>query len=370
MTESNYDILKISEGSSKREIREAYRNLVLEIHSDRGGNDEQFKKIKQAYEDLKLGKKYADSIKVKKEKAKVFSGDSASDKRRKNLLLSSDISIEMKSAEEWAAALNRANATGVRLFGSKELGQMEFERKPTKTLSMKGKFWAGHFKYDNSIIMWGSITSPYFSPYERHKSHIHVTSGSFRLIDSIANKYDIDGGAKITVTNGDIEVGNVSGRRDLVQDPQGRVGMSVTREYFTELNAPNGKLVTGSVRDTVKLNADTIVVLNLVDNIKVTGKNILVYGSKVTYDVEFILKKDGKIRFYDQGSGFDISDDATILLENGKMFKIRDIKHAQMISNGGKDVSYEYLDNINSKKRTKTSDLNAKLGSLGKMFGK
>ncbi len=328
------------------------------------------RKDKQAYEDLKVGKKYADSIKVKKEKAKVFSGDSASDKRRKNLLLSSDISIEMKSAEEWAAALNRANATGVRLFGSKELGQMEFERKPTKTLSMKGKFWAGHFKYDNSIIMWGSITSPYFSPYERHKSHIHVTSGSFRLIDSIANKYDIDGGAKITVTNGDIEVGNVSGRRDLVQDPQGRVGMSVTREYFTELNAPNGKLVTGSVRDTVKLNADTIVVLNLVDNIKVTGKNILVYGSKVTYDVEFILKKDGKIRFYDQGSGFDISDDATILLENGKMFKIRDIKHAQMISNGGKDVSYEYLDNINSKKRTKTSDLNAKLGSLGKMFGK
>ena len=276
----------------------------------------------------------------------------------------------MKSAEEWVAALNRANATGVRLFGSKELGQMEFERKPTKTLSMKGKFWAGRFKYDNPIIMWGSITSPYFSPYERHKSHIHVTSGSFRLIDSIANKYDIDGGAKITVTNGDIEVGNVSGRRDLVQDPQGRVGMSVTREYFTELNAPNGKLVTGSVRDTVKLNADTIVVLNLVDNIKVTGKNILVYGSKVTYDVEFILKKDGKIRFYDQGSGFDISDDATILLENGKMFKIRDIKHAQMISNGGKDVSYEYLDNISSKKRTKTSDLNAKLGSLGKMFGK
>jgi hypothetical protein len=247
---------------------------------------------------------------------------------------------------------------------------MEFERKPTKTLSMKGKFWAGHFKYDNPIIMWGSITSPYFSPYERYKSHIHVTNGSFRLIDSLANKYDIDGGAKITVTNGDIEVGNVSGRRESVPDPQGRVGMSVTREHFTELNAPNGKLVTGSIRDTVKLNADTVVVLNLVDNIKVTGKNILVYGSKVTYDVEFFLKKGGKIRFYDQGSGFDISDDATILLENGKKFKIRDIKHAQMISNGGQDVSYEYLDSIGSKKYTKTNGLNTKLGSLGKIFGR
>jgi len=146
--------------------------------------------------------------------------------------------------------------------------------------------------------------------------------------------------------------------------------MSVTREHFTELNAPNGKLVTGSIRDTVKLNADTVVVLNLVDNVKVTGKNILVYGSKVTYDVEFFLKKGGKIRFYDQGSGFDISDDATILLENGKKFKIRDIKHAQMISNGGQDVSYEYLDSIGSKKYTKTNGLNTKLGSLGKIFGR
>ena len=51
---------------------------------------------------------------------------------------------------------------------------------------------------------------------------------------------------------------------------------------------------------------------------KSRGKNILVYGSKVTYDVEFFLKVNGgKIRFYDQGSGFDISDDATIQLENG-----------------------------------------------------
>ena len=65
-----------------------------------------------------------------------------------------------------------------------------------------------------------------------------------------------------------------------------------------------------------------------------------------------------------------ISDDATILLENGKKFKIRDIKHTQMISNGGQDVSYEYLDNISSKKHTKTSELNTKLGSLGKIFGK
>ena len=370
MVENNYEILKIHDGATKKEIRKAYRNLVLKFHADRGGNDEQFKKIKQAYEDLKIGKKYPDTVKERREKAKFYSGDSDADKRRKNILLSQDISKEMRSAQEWTSALNRTDATGVKLFGSNELGQMEFERKATKTLAIKGKFWAGHFKYDNPVIMWGSITSPYFSPYEKHKTHIHVTKGSFKLIDSMQNKYDIDGGAKITVDNGDIEVGDIRGKRILVQDPQGRVGMSVTREHFSTLEAINGKLVTGTVRDTVKLDADTVVVLNLIDNVKVTGRNILVYGSKVTHDIEFFLKEGGKIRFYDQGSGFDISDDATIQLENSKWIKIRDLKHANMISNGGKDITYEYLDNQDKKKRSKTNGFETKLSSIGKIFGK
>ena len=62
MVESNYDILKIQSGASKKDIRKAYRSLVLKLHSDRGGDDEQFKKIKRAYEDLRLGKKYPETI--------------------------------------------------------------------------------------------------------------------------------------------------------------------------------------------------------------------------------------------------------------------------------------------------------------------
>jgi len=151
MVESNYNILKIQDGASKKEIRRAYRNLVLKLHSDRGGDDEQFKRIKRAYEDLQLGKKYPDTYDERKEKAKFYSGDLDADQRRKNLLLSQDISHEMKTAEEWAAALNRANTNGRRLFGSKELGQMEFERKITNTLTIKGKFWAGNFRCDNPI---------------------------------------------------------------------------------------------------------------------------------------------------------------------------------------------------------------------------
>ena len=34
MVESNYDILKIQSGASKKDIRRAYRNLVLKLHSD------------------------------------------------------------------------------------------------------------------------------------------------------------------------------------------------------------------------------------------------------------------------------------------------------------------------------------------------
>jgi len=369
MVESNYDILKIQVGASKKEIRRAYRNLVLKLHSDRGGDDEQFKIIQRAYEDLRLGKKYPDTSDERKEKAKFYSGDLDADQRRKNLLLSQDISREMKTAQEWAAALNRAGAVGQRLFGSKELGQMEFERKITNTLTIKGKFWAGNFRYDNPVMMWGSITSPYISPYEKHKTHIHLTKGNFRMIDSLRNKYDIDGGAKITVDNGDMEVGNVRGKRQRVQDPQGRVGMSTVIEYFSELNAPNGKIVTGDVRDTVKLDADTVITINLVDNVKVTGKNILVYGSKVTYDVEFFLKKDGKIRFYDQGSGFDISDDAIVNLENGKKIKIRDLKRDKLISLGGKDITYDYINDRENIKKSAKKNSGNKFG-LGKIFHK
>ena len=105
------------------------------------------------------------------------------------------------------------------------------------------------------------------------------------------------------------------------------------------------------------------------DNVKVTGKNILVYGSKVTYDVEFFLKKGGKIRFYDQGSGFDISDDSVVNLENGKKIKIRDLKRDKLISLGGKDITYAYIDDRKNIKKSAKNNSGTKFG-LGKIFHK
>src|SRR2546423_14833411 len=53
MTEKKYyEVLKISETASKSEIRKAYINLARTTHPDKGGNEEQFKKVNKAYETL------------------------------------------------------------------------------------------------------------------------------------------------------------------------------------------------------------------------------------------------------------------------------------------------------------------------------
>ena len=66
---------------------------------------------------------------------------------------------------------------------------------------------------------------------------------------------------------------------------------------------------------------------------------------------------------------FDISDDAVIHLENGKKIKIRDLKRDKLISLGGKDITYDYIDDRkNIKKSTKNNSGN-KFG-LGKIFHK
>ena len=128
MAKSNYDILGIPEGASRNEIRSAFRSLALKHHADRGGQDEEFIIIKQAFEDLKVGKKYPDSLDEKKRKSKFFWGTDEEERLCHNTLLSNDIAQEIKVGQEWIDALERTDGTGVRLFGSKELGQIELER--------------------------------------------------------------------------------------------------------------------------------------------------------------------------------------------------------------------------------------------------
>ena len=371
MVKSNYEILGIQDGATREEVRTAFRKMVLEHHSDRGGDDEQFKIIKRAFDDLKIGKKYPDSPDERKRKSRVYAYESEEEKRKKNLILSADIAKEIKHAQEWAAALNRANATETRLFGSKELGQIEIARKATKALSIKGKFWSGNLTYDGPIIMWGSITNPFFSDIEEHKTKIHVTKGKFSLIDPIENGFVIENGAQIMVDDGDIIVGDVFGKKETLPDPSGKVGIFIKKEHFTELIAPKGKIVGGYIRNTVKLDADEILVINLEDNVKVKGRKISILGRKVTYDVEIELKKGGTIKFHDKGSGFDISDDAILKLENGKEFRLHDLKTSKLIGYGGSEITYDHLDNIGKKNSNeKKSSWGSKLGGIGKAFSR
>jgi curved DNA-binding protein CbpA len=338
MVESNYDILEIVEGSTEKEIRNGFRRLALQFHSDRGGDNEQFIKIKQAYEDLKIGKKYPETDIEKLRKSRVYSGDSEEDIRRKNRILGQELSKEMQTAQEWAAALNRSNSTASRLFGSKTLGEIELERKANGALSIKGNFMAGELSYDGPIIMQGNVSSPSWT--EEFRTKIHLTRGDFKFVNPIENKYKIENGAKIIVDNGNAVIGNIFGRKYKVQDPEGRVGIYLNQENRTQVLAPKGKIIAENAVNTVYLEADTIIALNLEDDVKIRGREILLYGSKVTYDVIIELKKDGIIKFFESFSVQGISNDVKIRLENGKEIRLFDIKTKKI-----KDLADEFVPN-------------------------
>ena len=333
MVESNYDILKIIEGSTEKEIRDGFRRLALQFHSDKGGDNVQFIKIKQAYEDLKIGKKYPETDVEKLRKSRVFTGDSEEEIRKKNQILGQELAKEMKIAQEWAMALDRSNLTETRLFGSKTLGEIELERKANGSLSIKGNFMAGELSYDGSIIMQGNVTSPSWTKEFRTK--IHLTRGDFKFVNPIENKYKIENGSKIIVDSGNAVIGNIFGRKYKMQDPEGRVGIYLTQEHRTHILAPNGKIVLENAVNTVYLEADTIIALNLEDDIKIKAREILLYGSKVTYDVIIDLKKDGILKFFENFSIQGISNDAKIRLENGKEIRLFDLK-TKKIKNFGR----------------------------------
>ena len=363
MVENNYDILGIIEGSTEKEIRNAFRRLALRYHSDRGGENDQFIKIKQAYEDLKIGKKYPETDLEKIKKSRVYSSDSEETIRRKNRILGQELSKEMQIAEEWAADLIRTNLTDTRLFGSKTLGEIELERKANGTLSIKGNFMAGSLTYDGSIIMQGNITSPSWT--EEFRTNIHLTKGDFKFINPLENKYKIENGARIIVDNGNVVVGNIFGRKYKIEDPEGRVGIYEMQEQRTHVSAPKGKIIAENIVNTVSLNADSIMILNLEDDIQINAREILLYGSKITYDTIIKLKKDGMIRFFENFSIQSLSNDAIIKLENGKEIRLFDIKtkkikdladelvpnkneydkDATMVGNGF-TITYEMLDNL------------------------
>lgn len=51
-TSNFYDLLDISKDASSNDIKKAYRKLAVKHHPDKGGNEEEFKKISEAYDVL------------------------------------------------------------------------------------------------------------------------------------------------------------------------------------------------------------------------------------------------------------------------------------------------------------------------------
>jgi len=54
-----YDVLGISRTATDQEIRKAYKAKSMKHHPDRGGNEEEFKKVNEAYSTLKDPQKKA-----------------------------------------------------------------------------------------------------------------------------------------------------------------------------------------------------------------------------------------------------------------------------------------------------------------------
>lgn len=338
MVENNYDILGIVEGTTEKEIRDAFRRLALQYHSDRGGENEQFIKIKQAYEDLKIGKKYPETDFEKIKNSRVYSDENEADVKRKNQILGQQLSKEMKSAEEWAAALNRSKATATKLFGSKTLGEIELETKANGALSIKGNFMAGSLTFDGPIIMQGSISSPSWT--QEFKTKLHLTKGDFKFIHPVENKYKIENGATIIVDDGNAIVGNIFGRKFRVEDPNGKVGVYQIQEHRTNISALNGKIIAENIINTVSLEADTIIVLNVENDVTLFAREILFYGGKITFDSTIKLKHGGLIRFFENFSIQGLSGDAIVQLENGKKIRLFDLKTKKI-----KDLADEFVSN-------------------------
>lgn len=55
-----HDILGISEGASKADVKKAYRTLASKHHPDKGGDEDKFKEIQEAYDRVSHPDKYED----------------------------------------------------------------------------------------------------------------------------------------------------------------------------------------------------------------------------------------------------------------------------------------------------------------------
>ena len=183
------------------------------------------------------------------------------------------------------------------------------------------------------------------------------------MANPVANRYRVENGASIKSETGSIVAGNISGRRIRVPDPDGRVGIYTTRELLTELSAPVGKVIVENVIGTVLLQADTVILLNAEDGVRVRAKHIMVYGGSVTHDVEFEVLQGGTIRFFEETSLQGISDDALIRPEGAKSVRLYDVKTKKIsdvtdgpksdntMVGGGFVITHEMLADLGGKKR-------------------
>ena len=50
--DENYSVLGLKRSASQEDIKQAFREKALRTHPDKGGDEEEFKKVREAYENL------------------------------------------------------------------------------------------------------------------------------------------------------------------------------------------------------------------------------------------------------------------------------------------------------------------------------
>ncbi|KKL16215.1 hypothetical protein LCGC14_2497770, partial [marine sediment metagenome] len=85
-----------------------------------------------------------------------------------------------------------------------------------------------------------------------------------------------------------IIVGDVFGKKETLPDPSGKVGIFITKEHFTELMAPKGKIVAGSYGDG-KAKKNSAGIRQLLGPLNKSGS--IIFKINQTRDNKFICFK-------------------------------------------------------------------------------
>lgn len=263
--ETPHAVLGVSHGAARTEIRAAFRKRVLECHPDAGGSDAEFRRVREAYEEL------------------TITPETREDEAER-------IYREMERATEWAR-----HSSGTAGFGNIELV------KHGRSVKIVGRMKAGRFRFDGRIISYGDVSSP---PWGAHRT---VLSG-----DTIHIEGNLLNGA--TVRGRSILAVDVFGLKRAVKDPV-RVGVVRNAPLRTRIVAGDNAVLR-NCHGPADIRGGLIDVCDVRDGCAIEARRAIIRGSTVTHDCMIDVSESLSFTTTDV---LGLSDDCTVSWPGGKI---------------------------------------------------